>query len=347
MSKSRVNCSLTDAQRPLFVGVDVGGTNVKIGVVDDLGRTIAFQSIATEEERGCEDAVSRIKDAIGGMLGDLTLSLDDVATIGLATPGTMDIAKGMILTPPNLPHWRDYPIRDRLSELTGRPVAFSNDANAAAFGEFWIGTGRDYRSMIMLTLGTGVGGGIIIDGMSIEGEHSFGSECGHILIDHNETARLCVWGGGRGELEAYCSASAVVQRTEEVLATGRESSLRARIDGGQSLSSLMIAQEAEKGDALAREIVLETGKYLGIGIVILVHTIDPGAVILGGAMDFGGADSELGQAFLASVCQEFQERAFDVVRDETVIEFAQLGSDAGYIGAAGIAREAYSKTTPA
>lgn len=342
MPNSPVNCSIEDAQRPFFVGVDVGGTNVKIGIVDDRGRTVAFHSIPTLEDRGCEDALGRTKDAIVAMLDELSLKLADVAALGLGTPGTMDIPNGLILTPPNLPHWRDFPIRDRLSELTGLTVSFANDANAAAYGEYWIGSGRDYRSMIMLTLGTGVGGGIIIDGLSVEGEHSFGSEAGHILIDYNDTARLCVWGGGRGQLEAYCSASAVVQRTEELLATGRNSSLKARIDGGESLTSLMIAQEAEQGDTLAREIVLETGKFLGIGIVILVHTIDPGAVILGGAMDFGGANSELGQAFLDSVRQEFKERAFDVVRDETVIDFAQLGSDAGYIGAAGIAREAYS-----
>jgi len=339
MSTNQAVITPETAQTPLFAGVDVGGTNIKIGLVDDKGRTLAFQSIETMEELGPADAVRRIKATLHEMLFHVSLTMDDVKAIGLGTPGTMDIPRGMILAPPNLPHWRDFPVRDQLSEVTSRPVAFVNDANAAAFGEFWVGSGRDFRTMIMLTLGTGVGGGIILDGRSIEGEHSFGSECGHIIIDHNEDARCCVWGGGRGQLEAYCSASAVVRRTEEALEAGRKSALTKRINAGEELTSLMIAEKAASGDQLSLDIVLETAMYLGVGIVTLVHTVDPGAVILGGAMDFGGQNSELGQKFLARVREEFQRRAFDVVADHTVIDFAQLGSDAGYIGAAGVARE--------
>jgi glucokinase len=170
----------------------------------------------------------------------------------------------------------------------GLPVAFTNDANAAAFGEFWVGSGRQYDGLILLTLGTGVGGGIIVGGMAIEGVNSFGAECGHIIVDSRPDARLCVWGGGRGELEAYASASAVADRAEKLLAEGRVSALTKRLAKGESMSTLMLAEEAEAGDELALEVILEAATYLGIGIVTLVHTIDPGAVILGGAMNFGG-----------------------------------------------------------
>lgn len=334
-----------DAQRPLFVGVDVGGTGIKLGLVDDLGRTVARDRMDTHEERGPEDAVRRIRQAIGELLEQHGMLWDDVAAIGLGTPGTMDVPRGMILTPPNLPHWRHYPIRDELSRACdGRLVAFVNDANAAAYGEFWIGSGRDSPSMIMLTLGTGVGGGVVVDGQLIDGVNSFGSECGHIIIDSRDDARLCVWGGGQGELEAYASASAVIERARQLLAEGRESSLRQRVER-EELTGLMLYEEANRGDRLSLEIIVETGRYLGIGIVTLVHTIDPGLVVLGGAMNFGGEAATAGRVFMESVRREFRRRAFDVVAHTTTIAFASLGSDAGYIGAAGVARAAWQKRT--
>ena len=328
------------AQQPLFVGVDVGGTNIKLGLVDELGRTVAHASIPTNEELGAQSAIDRSAAPIGEMLQGCGLKFPDVAAIGLGTPGSMDIPNGLILEPPNMPHWRYFPLRDKLREATGLPVAFANDANAAAFGEFWVGSGQQFKSMAMFTLGTGVGGGIILDGVSLDGEHSFGSELGHLVIDQSPTARLCVWGGGQGQLEAYASAPAVVARATELLQSGRDSSgVQARLSRGEELTTLMLAEEAERGDALALEVILETGRYLGIGVVSVVHAVDPGAVIIGGAMTFGGHATMVGQRFLARVREEFQTRAYHVVRDATVIDYAQLGGDAGYIGAAGLARE--------
>ncbi|MFT5526140.1 MAG: glucokinase [Pirellulaceae bacterium] len=333
-----VMISRADAALPLFIGVDVGGTNIKIGVVDDHGRTLGKTKIPTEDERGVPDAIARIVAATAELMTRVGCKLDDVKAIGLGTPGPMDIPNGMILVTPNLPGWRNFPIRDKLSEAFQLPVSFSNDANAAAYGEFWIGSGREHKSMIMLTLGTGVGGGIILDGRSIEGTNSFGSECGHIIIDSRQDARLCVWGGGRGQLEAYASASALTQRTKEELQAGRTSSLVTRLKDGAELSPLLVSEEGEKGDLLCIEIVLETARYLGIGITTLVHTVDPGSVVLGGAMNFGGLETELGRKFLEEVRSEFRRRAFDVVQETTHIEYAVLGGDAGYIGAAGVAR---------
>jgi glucokinase len=189
----------------------------------------------------------------------------------------------------------------------------------------------------MFTLGTGVGGGIILSGNSIDGEHSFGSELGHLIVDCREDARLCVWGGGRGELEAYASASAVVARTQEALAAGRRSSLERRLVDGAELSAKMLHEEAESGDSLALEIILETARYVGVGITCVVHAVDPGLVVIGGAMTFGGDTSEIGRRFLREVRTEFTRRAFAVVAG-TIIDYAALGGDAGLIGAAGIAR---------
>ena len=342
MSQSLATVSRAQAQGPFYLGVDVGGTNVKLGVVDDLGRTLARASIPTRHELGPDDGVARIATAVRGLIADAGLAADDVARIGLATPGFMDIASGMLLDLPNLPSWSYYPVRDRMAAACERPVTFANDANAAAFGERWVGSGRVFHSIVLLTLGTGVGGGIIIGDLSIDGENSHGSECGHTIIDYHATARMCGC-GQRGHLEAYASATALVKRTAEALAAGRKSSLAARLEGGETLTPLLLAAEADAGDALSLELILETAMYIGVAATSLMHTIDPGAVILGGAMNFGGHATPLGRRFLERVREEVRARAFPALAKRTTIDFASLGGDAGFIGAAGIARAADRK----
>ena len=334
--------SLDASVRPLFVGVDVGGTGIKIGIVDDLGQILIQDRIATEQEKGPKNAMVRVAALISDLQQRLGIESSDIARVGLATPGTMDTGRGMLLQPHNLPEWWNCPIRDMLVDACGKEVTFGNDANTAAFGEFWVGSGSEFHSVAFFTLGTGVGGGVIIGDMTIEGEHSAGSELGHAIIDYTDDARMC--GCGQvGHLEAYASARAVVKRTEESLADGGKSSLTERIAQGEELSPLMLSQEAEKGDELSYEIIMETAKYLGIGAVNVMHTIDPGAVIFGGAMTFGGANSRLGQQFLDRIRREIHARAFPALIEQTVIEFASLGGDAGFIGAAGIARNEYDK----
>lgn len=333
--------STADAVRPIYAGVDVGGTNIKIGFVDDEGRTVLRESIRTEEERGPDDAVMRMANQIRSMVEDVDgLAWDDLAAVGLATPGTHDIPAGMLLTPFNLPTWWNYPIRNKLQEACGKPVTYVNDANAAAFGEYWVGCGRDYPSMVMITLGTGVGGGIIVEDLSVDGAHSHGSEIGHMLIDLSPEARLCPC-GNRGHLEAYCSATSIVKRTEELLEKARPTSIRERLDSGDALTTLLLAQEADKGDAFSLEIIDEAAEFLGIGIVNVAHMIDPSIVVLGGAVNFGGGSSELGQRFLERAGEAYRRRTFETLAKKTRIDFAELGGHAGYIGAAGVGRVAH------
>lgn len=337
--------SRDEAQAPFFVGVDLGGTNVKIGLVDDLGRTLAYHSIPTEADKGPDDATRRMGEAVRQIIAQAGLKLQDVARVGLGSPGTMDIPRGYLIRPVNLKGWDHYPIRDKLAEYSGRPVSFENDANAAAYGEYWVGSGRVFHSMVLLTLGTGIGCGIIIGDLILRGENSHGAECGHIIIDCREDALVCGC-GQPGHLEAYASATGVINRTRSALADVRASSLHNRLDGGEELTPLVIAQEAEKGDAFSLEIVMETARYLGIGIVSLIHTIDPNGVLLAGAMTFGGPESPLGRQFLARIKQEIDRRAFSLLAERIVLDFATLGGDAGYIGAAGIARLEYQQNHP-
>lgn len=330
---------VSQSQPPYFWGFDVGGTGVKIGLVDDVGQTLAYEAIPTRESEGPVAAVARIAELTQRFDQSLNVA-DKVRRIGLGAPGPMDLVSGLLVAPPQLPSWWGFNIRDAVSEALQRPVSFLNDANAAAYGEYWLGSGRGDDSMVLLTLGTGVGAGIIVHGQLVNGVNSFGSECGHMIVDPSPTAQLCVWGGGRGHLEAYASASGVVQRTRQRLTEGAESSLAGLLGGQNSeLTAKKVYEAAMEDDTLALEIVDETARWLGVGVTTLVHTVDPGAVVLGGAMNFGGADSPIGQRFLAGISKEFQNRTFDNVFQGTTIKFATLGADAGYLGVAGFARQ--------
>lgn len=323
-------------QPPFYVGVDVGGTNIKVGVVDDQGHSLGKSSVSTDAARGPEVGLDRMAEATAAALSQAGLTLRDINGVGLATPGTMDIPAGMLLAPPNLPGWNDYPIRDRLAEKLGVRTVLQNDANAAAYGEFWAGRGRDAKSLVFWTLGTGIGCGIIIDDLIIEGAHSHAAECGHIIIEMNN-GRLC--GTGQyGTLEAYAGAKALIARCQEALAAGRTSAVSQRLKGGEELTPLMIAECAEQGDALCDELVMQTARYMGVGTTTLMHTIDPEMVLFGGAMTFGRDDRELGRRFIQEIRNEVKRRAFPIPATKTKIEYAALGGDAGYIGAAGCAR---------
>lgn len=337
MSPSASPIRAADAQKPFFVGIDVGGTNIKIGLVDELGQTLGYHTMPTEQDKGAEDACVRAAAAIAKVIGDAGVARNDVVRAGIATPGPMDIHHGLILRPGNLPGWWDFPIRDRLSFHLGMPVTFANDANAAAYGEFWRGAGAQYDSLVLLTLGTGIGGGIIIGDTLVEGAHSCGGECGHILVNPAKDA----WQdslGNSGSLEAYANAAAVVRRATDALGASESSSLARRHRQGEPITPRLVAEEAERGDEIARNVVLETAHWLAIGIVTFVHTIDPDAVVLGGAMNFGGPSNPLGREFLQKIRDEVRPRFLEPLRDTVQIEFASLGGDAGYIGAAGLAR---------
>jgi glucokinase len=337
MSESRYFLAAETAQPPFFVGIDVGGTNIKFGVVDDLGRPLSWLSIPTEAPRGPEDAARRMGAAVREVIAKAGLGPQAVVRAGLGSAGPMDLPAGIITDPVNLAGWDNFPIRDRVSAHCGLPVTFENDANAAAYGEFWVGAGRGLASLVLLTLGTGIGVGIILGDMVLRGEHSYGGESGHIVIDGREDARFCGC-GRRGHLEAYASATAVIKRTAELLEAGRPSTLRQRLAAGEPLTPKMVAVEAAAGDPLSLEIVLETAHYVAVGAVSLIHAVEPAGIFLGGGMTFGGSATDLGRRFLDHVRQEVRRLALPALAAKTTIDFASLGGDAGYIGAAGVAR---------
>ena len=320
---------------PLFVGLDVGGTSMKAGVVDDSGKPLGSVSLPTEAHRGQEFGLDRMCESIRQAIAAVGLKIGDISAIGVATPGTMDIPAGLILDPPNLKPWQNVPVRDHVQKAFKMPTAFQNDANAAAYGEFWAGAGKEVHSLVFFTLGTGVGGGIIIGDLVVEGEHSHGAELGHMIIEMTK-GRQC--GCGRlGCLEAYASATAVVKRTNEALASKTKSSLRemAKKEGG--LTARDVFDAAASGDKLGEQIVEDTAYYLAVGTTNVMHTIDPDMVAFGGGMIAAG------DHFLDRIRKHVHKLAFPVPAAKTNICYARLGSDAGYIGAAACARQLYLK----
>ncbi len=331
-----------DTQGPFFVGVDVGGTSVKLGVVDERGHVLSALTIANEVAEGPQAGVRRMAAGVRQAIADAQLEPSQIVAVGLGTAGTLDAAAGVLLGPVNMPGWENYAIRDALSAACRLPVLYANDATAAGYGEFWVGSGRQLESMVLLTLGTGVGGAIIIGNEPLDGAHGNAGELGHTTIDYNESARQCGC-GQRGHLEAYVGALAVVARAREALAGGKASSVHKRLAQGEPLTPRVVAEEAESCDPLALEIVLETADFLAIGIVNAMHTVDPAGVVIGGAMTFGGVDAVIGRRFLDRVRSEVRRRALPALAQRTTIDFASLGSDAGFIGAAGLARRAFGR----
>jgi glucokinase len=330
--------SSADRRPPFYLGIDLGGTNIKSGVVDDSGRPLSSVSLETEAERGPEVGISNLAAAGRQAVAASGLTWDEITGVGLGSPGTMDLSRGMLLEPPNLPGWNQLPIRDLLAQQLEKPTILQNDANAAAYGEYWAGAGRNTRSLVMFTLGTGIGCGIVDEGRVIEGRHSHGAECGHIIIQM-ENARQCSC-GAFGHLEAYASATALVKRAVEALAHDSEPSLLREIPADQ-LTSRAIDEAANAGDPLARRLMRETAHYLAVGAVCLMHTIDPDIVLFGGGMIAAGLP------FLEDIRHDIKAMAFPTLANSVRVEYAELGGEAGFIGAAGCARMAFGKVVGA
>ncbi len=323
----------------LYVGLDVGGTTMKAAVVDDTGKPFPSATLATEAYKGQQHGLNQMAATIGLAIAAAGKMESEIAAIGVATPGTMDIPAGIILDPPNLRPWQNVPVRDFVANRFRIPTAFQNDANAAAFGEYWVGAGRDVRSMVMFTLGTGIGGGVIIDDHVLEGQHSHGAEVGHMKIDLGKT-RKC--GCGRwGCLEAFASATSVVKRAQEAVANVDGKSLLRELlaTTDEELPAKVVFQAAEQGDPIAKKVIDDTAYYLAVGAMNMMHLIDPDMIVYAGGMIAAG------EPFLNRIRHNIRELAFPIPAEKTIVRYSQLGSDAGYIGAAACARQLIIKAS--
>lgn len=322
------------ADRAIYVGLDVGGTTMKAACVTDEGRTLSTPVVMdTNPELGQDAGLETMCEAIRRAITAAKVKLPAVTAIGVATPGLMDIKAGLILDPPNLKPWKNVPVRDHIQKAFKKPTVFQNDANAAAYGEFWIGSGQDAKSMVLFTLGTGVGGGIIIGDVIVEGEHSHGGELGHLRIAPPDSGRRCGC-GARGCLEAYASATNVTARARDDLAAWRgDTALRKYFTANDDdFTAKIIFDHAHAGDALAMKVVDDTAYYLALGACAVIAAVDPEMIVFGGGMVGSG------EWFRAMIDAHIRRFGLPHPVKSVKIKFASLGSDAGFIGAAGCAR---------
>ena len=302
----------------LAIGIDLGGTNLRVALVTRDGEIIRKEKEPTSEK--ILDSLFRLSDSIFS---------EDIAGIGLGVAGIVDRKGGKIAISPNIPALEGINLVKEIREKFRVPVFIENDANAAALGEKWIGTGKEFSDFVLFTLGTGIGGGIVKDKKLLD----VAAELGHMTIKVNGEKCFC---GNSGCLESYASARAIVSRVVSALEKGRESMLKQSHSGNfYKLSVEDIYRMALEGDSLARDVIKEAGKHLGIGIANIVNVMSPEAIILAGGLT-GAWD-----IYIQEAIQEASKRAFKVLFDAVKIIPSLLGDEAGIIGSAGLVFHGY------
>lgn len=318
-------------RQKLLLGVDLGGTDTKMGLVTPDGRVVDQSKIPTQGERGGKDTIRRIAQALDDLLQRNSLKRSDIRGIGFGSPGPLSTSRGVVIDTPNL-RWVNVPVSALLESRMDLPVILHNDANAAAYGEFWRGAGRSSSVMVLYTLGTGVGGGICMFNDLLVGPGENAGELGHMVINPQGPQCPC---GHYGCLEAHASAKAVVRDTLAALDGGEPTALR-NLERG-AITSKRVFEAARDGDALARHIFHNVGWSLGLASGNLVNVLNAEMFVFGGAMS--GAWEVLYDAILEGARASAMAMPLDKVR----FVRAALGENAGIIGAAGLALKEFGK----
>lgn len=310
------------------VGVDVGGTNVVVGTVHAEGGELYGQyQESTRVADGPEAVVAQIADMVGRSIADARAALErapDVIGVGIGSPGPLDTKRGVVLTTPNL-GWRNFPLRDRVGAATGLPATLDNDANCAIFGEWWRGAAKGARHVIGLTIGTGIGGGIVLDGKIYHGASDIAGEFGHMTIDPSGRRCGC---GNYGCLEAYASGPAIAARAREGVEAGVPSRLRDYVGGVlDAVTAQVVYEAARDGDEHSQEVVKETARVLGAGIASLINIFNPEVVVICGGV------TRAGDLLFAPLEVEVKRRAFRAAVEVCRIVPGALPGTAGVYGA--------------
>ena len=303
-------------------GIDVGGTTVKLGLFSTAGELLDKWEITTRTENFGENILSDICEAMEAKLAEKEISLDDIEGVGIGLPGPIT-NDGTVLQCVNL-GWGTFNVEEKLSEMfRGIKVKAGNDANVAALGEAWQGGGKDYDDIVMITLGTGVGGGVIINGKILTGYNGGAGEIGHMHVDDNETDSCNC--GRKGCLEQFTSATGVVRLAKRLMNnTDKETKMR---ELGENITAKDVFDLAKEGDAGANEVVETMGTYLGTAMSHIAVVVNPQAFIIGGGV------SKAGQFLIDAIKDKYRETCFAACGDAAV-HLATLGNDAGMYGAA-------------
>jgi glucokinase len=322
---------------PYTIGIDLGGTKILAVVVDKKGHIVAEDKLKTKAKQGPVAVIERMAETAHRVVRKAAVEWHDVLGVGVGAPGPMDPGSGIVYSPPNLPGWDEVPLGPRMSEALGVRVFVENDVNLGTLGEHALGAGRGTRDMVGIFVGTGVGGGLILDGQLRSGARHAAAEVGHMIVLADGPVCGC---GRRGCLEALASRTAIERDIHLGIAAGRESLVPELLKESGRLSSGVLAEALRQGDSLVAEVVGRAQWYLGLLTASIVNLVDPEMVVFG-----GGVIEALGEEFLAPVRttarQYFiQQAGADKVRIVT----AKLGDYAGVLGAAVCARQRASQS---
>ena len=317
------------ARQRYVVGVDLGGTNIVVGAMPaDGSRELAVRSQPTHSQLGSDAVTDRIiqmiEDVITVTTAETGATREDFLGVGVGAPGPLDRERGLVIIAPNL-GWHNYPLRDRIQSAIQLPTTLDNDANCATLGEWWTGAARGGRNVVGITIGTGIGGGLILNGKLYHGSSDVAGEIGHSTID--STGRRCKC-GNYGCLEAYTSGPAIAERAREAVG-GEEVSILADMVGGNldKITAQTVYDAAQQGDAIAREVVRDTARFLGAGIANLLNIFNPDVVVIAGGV------TQAGEALFEPLRAEVRRRAFKPAVSACRIVPGSLPGTAGMVGA--------------
>ena len=302
----------------VVIGVDLGGTNLRTALLSVDGDILDKRKEPTHAADGWKKVVGRLVNNINQQRAIAEQRGMHVMAVGVGAPGIIQMDKGIVVKSPNFPDWNNLPLRDELEKALHVPVIIENDANAAALGEQWLGAGCGIDSMILLTLGTGVGGGIVLNNKIWQGADGMAGEVGHMTLIPDGRQCGC---GNTGCLEMYASARGIVQSYRE--ASGMTGAAQ-----DSAVTSQMVYQGARNGDPVSLRVMKEMGRLLGIGIANLINIFNPQMIVLGGGV------KDAWDLFIGATHEEIMRRAFQVPAERTKIVPSLLGDDAGMIGAA-------------
>jgi len=320
------------AEKRWIVGVDLGGTNVVVGLVPiEGGEVLGLRTLPTESNRGAKFVVDRIvhmvNDAIAEVVEAHGTTRAAVAGVGIGSPGPLNRKTGTVINTPNL-GWRNFPLRDLISNAVKLPCSLDNDANCATYGEWWLGAGRGTQSLVGFTLGTGIGGGIVLNGEIYHGCSDVAGEIGHMTIDSNGRKCKC---GNYGCLEQYASGPAIALRATEGIEAGAESMLEEMVDGRlDEITAATVYEAAVLGDPYATEVMKDTARFLGSGVASIINILNPQMVVIAGGV------TRAGDHLFVPLIAEVRRRAFRSAQECCRIVPAELPGTAGVVGAAGV-----------
>lgn len=307
------------------IGIDVGGTNVKIALVDENGKIIYSNSVPTYAKMGYEYTVNNIKQAIKDLMKETNTDSTTIEGIGFDFPGQVDYKTGIVKLAPNIPGWVNVPIAQMIEDEFHIPTRIDNDVRCAALGEMKYGAGQGCENFICITVGTGIGSGLVINGKLVRGASNAAGEIGHIKLQMNN-GPICGC-GDTGCLEAFASGPAITAMALDYIRGGKSAKFRELAGIDNEITPYIVAKAAEQGDPVAKRIFEKIGEYIGIGLTSVTNLLNPERVIIGGGV------AEAGELLINPIRRIIKERAMVIAGNAVEIVPAQLGNSAGVIGA--------------